>query len=206
VQRACAQFGFEIRHVRIRAGLSQREAGRKLGWSGTKISRIESAKLASLSFSDASRLAAILGLELAIRVFPSGEPIRDAAQAKRLMRLLNNVGPPLRWHADAPLPQRPGERPEMRAWDARIDGIGQQTAVELESRLTDVQELTRRHNLKRRDDPLDHFLLVVADTDHNRRVLTEYGSLLAGLPRLRTASVLKLLRAGRHPPTGFIVF
>ncbi len=78
--------------------------------------------------------------------------------------------------------------------------------MEFESRLSDVQELTRRHNLKRRDDAAQHFLLVVADTDHNRRVLREFATLFSELPRLRTARVLAQLRAGHHPPTGFMLF
>jgi len=55
-------------------------------------------------------------------------------------------------------------------------------------------------------ETVDNFLLVVADTQHNRQVLKEYGGLLPDLPRLRTASVLALLEAGKHPPTGYILF
>ncbi|MEO6349652.1 MAG: hypothetical protein ABIP53_03285 [Candidatus Limnocylindrales bacterium] len=69
-----------------------------------------------------------------------------------------------------------------------------------------MQATTRRHNEKRRDDPIDHFLLVVADTRHNRRVMAEFASLLGDLPRLRTATVLQLLQDGKHPPTGWILF
>ena len=177
---------------------------RRLGWSGTKLCRIESGRLTSLSIDDAHRLTAVLGLELSVRVYPGGEPIRDAAQARKLRELLRNVGAPLSARTDVALPQRAGERRELRAWDAVIDGAGERTAIELESRLTDVQELTRRHNLKRRDDPVDHFLLVVADTEHNHRVLHQYADLFTDLPRLRTANVLKLLRAGQHPPTGLM--
>lgn len=162
--------------------------------------------MTSLSINDAQRLAGVLGLELSVRLFPGGEPIRDAAQAKRIARLLAQVAPRLRPRTDVPLPQRPGERPERRAWDVVLDDSTERTVMEFESRLSDVQELTRRHNLKRRDDAAQHFLLVVADTDHNRRVLREYAALFSELPRLRTANVLAQLRAGRHPPTGLILF
>lgn len=126
------------------------------------------------------------------------------AWAPRLVMLLSNVGRPLRYRTDVPLPRHDGA-PELRAWDALVDGNGERTAIELESRLSDMQATTRRHNQKRRDDPVDHFLLVVADTRHNRRVLAEFADLLPELPRLRTANVLRTLRDGRHPPTGLIL-
>jgi hypothetical protein len=65
--------------------------------------------------------------------------------------------------------------------------------------------LERRISLKLRDDPVDHILLVLADTKANRRGLSEHPALVPGLPRLRTATVLKLLREGRHPPSGLIL-
>jgi hypothetical protein len=62
-------------------------------------------------------------------------------------------------------------------------------AIELEMRLRDVQAVRRRHELKRRDDPPDHFMLLIADTRHNRRALAEVADLFAELPRLRPSVV-----------------
>jgi len=195
-------LGYEVRHARLSAGLSQAVVARPLGWSATKVSRLESARLDGLTLFDAARIAAVVGLDLAVRAFPGGDPIRDSAQVRRLSAFLANVARPLTWRTEVPLP---GDRRARRAWDAVIEGLGERTGIEYESRLHDVQELTRRHNLKRRDDPVDHFLLVVAGTRHNRRVLDEFAGAFAGLPRLRTANVIRLLRAGRHPPTGLIL-
>ena len=72
--------------------------------------------------------------------------------------------------------------------------------------MEDVQAMTRRHEMKRRDDPVDNFLLILVDTAHNRQALAEYGALLPDLPRLRTSTVLSTLEAGNHPPTGYILF
>jgi hypothetical protein len=94
---------------------------------------------------------------------------------------------------------------DLRAWDVVLYGHGQRTCIEYEVRLHDVQATIRRHNLKRRDDPPNQFLMVAADTRHNREVLRQYGDLFADLPRLRTANVLKALRAGQHPPSGLVV-
>jgi len=96
--------------------------------------------------------------------------------------VLSNVEAPLSHRTDVPLP-RLDDRVELRAWDAVIYGHHERTAVELESRLGDVQDMTRRHN---------------------RRVVAEYGDLLSGLPKLRTATVFATLRAGLHPATGLM--
>ena len=199
------ELGYEIRRARLRAGLGQVEVGHRARCSASKVSRLETGRLARLTIDDAARVAAVVGLDLTARVYPGEEPIRDAAQSRRLLAFLRRVGPPLRWRADVPLPQQPGRSRELRAWDAVVEDDTERTAIELESRLSDVQEVTRRHALKRRDDVVHNFLLIVADTPHNRRVVSEFGALL-DLPRLRTANVLKTLTAGRHPPTGMILF
>jgi transcriptional regulator with XRE-family HTH domain len=199
-----ADFAAEVHSARVRSGLSQAEVGRRAGVSADKVWRIEHERQASLSIADACRIAAVLGLDFVGRTYETGASLRDAGQAPRLARLLANVAPPLRFRTDVPLPQRQ-DRSELRAWDAVIFGHDQRTAIELESRLTDIQATTRRHNLKRRDDAVDHFVLVIASTRHNRRVLREFAELFEGLPHMRTASALKALRAGRHPGTGYIL-
>jgi hypothetical protein len=72
-------------------------------------------------------------------------------------------------------------------------------------RLHDAQALERRVSLKRRDDPTDEFVLLVADTRNNRRVLAEFGGVFADLPRLRPGVVRDALAAGRHPPSGLLL-
>jgi transcriptional regulator with XRE-family HTH domain len=188
-------------------GLSQRTVAEAAQISRAAYGRIERAEAASLPISVAFRVSAVLGLDLSVRLYPGPEPIRDAGQASRLGRLVASVGLPLRYRTDVPLPSPPLGPPEQRAWDLEIRGHGERTTIELETRITDVQEATlRRHGAKRRDDPADHFLLVLADSRHNRALLRDRGPLLADLPRLRTATVPGALRAGRHPPTGLILF
>ena len=46
------------------------------------------------------------------------------------------------------------------------------------------------------------FVLLVAATKHNRRVLAGNPGLFPDLPRLRPSAVLRPLEVGRHPPTG----
>ena len=198
-----AEFASEIRQARLAAGLSQEEVGRRAGVSGNKVWRAEHQRLPSLSLVDACLIAAVLGLDFSGRSFPTGARIRDAAQAPRLVRLLAKVGVPLTYRTEVPLVRR-GDAPELRAWDAVVYGYRERTGIELETRITDIQATTRRHNLKRTDDPVDHFLLVVANTKHNRLVMRDFAPLLGDLPRLWTATVLTMLSAGKHPPTGWI--
>ena len=199
-------LGTELLHARMAAGMSQRDAGTAAGISADKVWRIENNRAPTLSLRDAAQLGAVLGFDLSARFYPTGVRIRDAAQARLLASFLDHVGAPLRYRTDVPLPQKPGQPRELRAWDAVIWHGATRTAIELEARVTDLQEMIRRHALKRRDDPVDLFLLIVADTAHNRRVLAEFGGLFPDLPRLRTANVLSLLNLGRHPATGYVLF
>jgi transcriptional regulator with XRE-family HTH domain len=203
-ERALGELGEECRHARLRLGLSQREVAAAARLERSSYSRLESGRLRALSVLAASRAASVLGLNLSIRAYPGGMSIRDAGQAPRLAWLTSCIGRPLTYRLDAPLPPAP-DRLEQRAWDLLITGTGERTAAEFEARLYDIQAQTRRWWLKRRDDPVDHFLLVVADTAANRRVLAEFAHLFVELPRLRTDAVVKLLMAGRHPPTGIVL-
>jgi transcriptional regulator with XRE-family HTH domain len=202
--RLVRSIGEEFRTARLALGLSQRYVARAARISRSQYGRIELGAVQHLSMLTAARISAVLGLDLSARVYPGGRPIRDAAHAQRLRRLLDHVGAPLGFVTDVPL-RRTTEYPEQRAWDVVLSGDGRRTAVELETRLYDVQALTRRIHLKQRDDAPDQLLLVVANTRANRRVVHEFGSLFADWPRLRTAGVLKTLRSGHHPGTGLIL-
>jgi transcriptional regulator with XRE-family HTH domain len=203
-ERWLKELGEELRRARLSRGISQRRVADAARISQPVYSRIERGVLPHLAVLTAARVAAVLGLELSVRAYPDGNGIRDAAHAERLGRLLAHVCPPLRYRTEVPLPGS-SDHPERRSWDAALFGHGERTAVELEMRLYDAQAQWRRLNLKRRDDPPDRLLLVVAATRANRRALAELVDLAPELPRLRTASVLATLRAGRHPPSGIVL-
>lgn len=198
-------MGTEIRDARLSVALSQKDTGRAARMSHAKVSRIESGKSPGLALVDAVLLAEAVGLDLSVKTYPGRSPTRDAAHARRLQALLAHVGQPLRYRTEVPLPAREGA-PERRAWDALIRDSDGETGVELEQRLYDVQSQTRRILLKWRDSGAERLLLVLADTRTNRRVLAEFPDYFQALPRLRTSSVLRLLEAGRRPPTGLILF
>jgi len=157
-----------------------------------------------LSLVDAVRIATVVGLDLSIRTYPGGTGIRDAGQARRLQIVLGRVGAPLTARTEVPLPATT-DVPEQRAWDAVIEGAGAMTAIELETRVYDLQAQQRRLALKTRDGAPGRVLLVVADTRANRRVLREHPEAFGWLPRLPARIVLAELAAGRHPPSALIL-
>jgi transcriptional regulator with XRE-family HTH domain len=202
-QRQLATLGGELRERRLSLGLSQDHTAKAARVSRSRCSRIEAGLIQTFSVVELNHLAAALGLDAAVRLYPGGVPVRDAAHAGKLQSLLRLAAPPLRYRLEVPLPDTDGR--DRRAWDAVLFGHEARTSIELEMRLRDLQALLRRVDLKRRDDPSDRFLLLVADTRHNRRVLAEFAGMFPDLPRLRPTSVRNALAAGDHPPTGLML-
>lgn len=194
----------ELQGQRLASGLSQEQVATTAHLSRSTLSRIETGKRHATSVVEISQVAAVLGLNLVVRLYPGGEPLRDTAQLSRIRTLLQDLGHPLRYRTEVPLPPAPG-RLELRAWDAVIEGGAMRTTVEVEMRIRDSQALERRLSLKRRDDPTDRFVLVVADTRTNRRVFADHPELFPDLPRLARAAVLAVVRDGQHPPTCIVL-
>ena len=197
-------FGADVRNARLSLGLSQRALGQRVRMPASKLSRMERAKLPSLTLNDASIVASAVGLDLSVKTYPGGTPIRDTANARRLQVLLKHVGRPLRSRTEVALPDRDG-LPDQRSWDATISDHDDEMGVEVEIKLYDAQAQTRRIHLKWRDSRLARLLVVVADTKANRRVLREFEEYFADLPRLNTKLVLAQLQEGVLPPSGLLV-
>jgi transcriptional regulator with XRE-family HTH domain len=193
--------GEELREARLQAGLTQVELGAAVGLSKSEISRIELGRERNVPYERLVLIAAALGLDLPLRAFPSGEPVRDVAQLALLASFRRLLAATLPWRTEVPL-RVPGDR---RAWDAVIDGPGWRVAVEAETRLRDVQALSRRIALKQRDDRTDVVILLVADTRNNRHVLRlATPDLAATFPTSGRASV-HALSEGRQPAGSAIV-
>ena len=203
-ERHAAAAADEIRERRLMLGQSQELVARSCRMSRGRFARIERGRATNLTILELDRIAAVLGLAASIRLYPGGPPVRDAAHAARLTKLLTHVRPPLSYRIEVPLPKA-GDRWDGRAWDVVLSGGGRRTSVELEMRLRDVQAMWRRLDLKRRDDPTDDVLLLVADTRANRRVIAEFAVLFKELPKLRPSAVRAAVQAGRHPGTGFLL-
>jgi transcriptional regulator with XRE-family HTH domain len=200
-RRWLARIGEEFREARLGAGLTQRQVGAAAGISHAQVSRVELGLAPNVSFATLAVIAAILGLDLPLRAYVSGDPIRDAAQVALLSRLRALLPRHLTWRSEVPL-AIPGDR---RAWDGEVGGDGWRLPVDAETRLRDVQALARRSALKRRDDGDPTVLLVVADTRHNRSVLRLAAADLAAAYPLPGATALSALRAGVAPTASAIV-
>jgi len=200
-QRALAVVGEELREARLQAGLTQVELGAAVGLSKSEISRIELGRARYVPYERLVLIAAALGLDLPLRAFPSGEPVRDVAQLGLLASFRRLLAATLPWRTEVPL-RVPGDR---RAWDAVIDGPGWRVAVEAETRLRDVQALARRIGLKQRDDRTDVVILLVADTRNNRHVLRLATPDLAAAFPTSGRAALQALSEGRQSAGSAIV-
>jgi transcriptional regulator with XRE-family HTH domain len=199
--RAIRLVATEIRDARLTSGASQRAVADAAGISHTELSRIELGEAPWLTIDALCRIAVVVGLDPSVRLYPAGTPIRDAAQRGLLGRLHRRVHPSLLWATEVPV----GGQDDLRAWDAVITGPRFRIAVEAETRLHDVQALERRIALKMRDGGFDRVALVVADTRHNRDVLSATGTLLAISFPVPPRAFLEALGAGRDPGGSGIV-
>jgi transcriptional regulator with XRE-family HTH domain len=159
------------------------------------VSRIERGIATRVPYETLAMIAAVLGLDLSLRTFPAGDPVRDAAQLTLLAKLRGLLPAGRRWRTEVPL-AIPGD---LRAWDAVIEGRGWRVAVEAETRLRDVQALSRRLALKQRDDRQEVVILLVADTRHNRHVLRLAGPDLAPAFPTPGRAIREALSKGEAP-------
>jgi transcriptional regulator with XRE-family HTH domain len=159
-------IGAELREARLRAGLSQRLVADAAGLARSTIERLELGHLRDLSIRVASLVGTMLGLDIVVRMYPAGDPIRDAAQLALLGRLRARLGTGWSWRYEVAIPAAG----DLRAWDAvvRHTVTGVRFVVEAESRLRDVQDLLRRLAVKRRDAGEPRLILLVAGTHANR--------------------------------------
>ena len=172
-----------------------------MGVSHSEVSRVELASNQRVPFQTLAAIGAALGLDISIRAFPVGEPIRDAAQVGLLARLRSHIAPALMWRTEVPV-RAPHDR---RAWDAEIRGNDWRLVVDAESRVRDVQALSRKVVLKARDDEAETVLLLIADTRHNRHVVRLAAADLASFFPISGREILAALEAGSRPRGSGIV-
>lgn len=186
----------DITAARVRAGISQKDVGRAVGMSASQVGRFERGQLQDVTIEKVCRLGAAVGLEASLRLYPDGDPIRDAAQVRLLERLRERTGAGVHWRTEVPLIGRD----DPRAWDAVAHGTGCIDGVEAETRLSDVQATERRVMLKLRDDvSIRHVFMLIADTRANRAALTLGREGLRGNFPLDTRELLASLANGRCP-------
>ena len=150
-----------------------------------------------------AEIASVLGQEISLGLHPIGDPIRDKGQQALAHRF--DAIPSAAWQSTSEtLLPMPGDR---RAWDKllRLVGTDYRVGVDLETRIRDIQELTRRTRLRERDGGVDAILIVLSDSATNRRLVDELRSTLGREYETSPRSTLAALRSGRPLPGSGVV-
>jgi len=188
----------EIHAARIDRNMTEADLAKALGVSRSQCSRIERGLTAGITIEQACVMLAAVGMDLSVRAFPSGEPLRDTAHAGLIGRLRTHCHRSLRFLTEVAFPS-PVDR---RAWDVVVSGTEWRHGFEAETRPRDLQALERRLALKARDGDVNAVSLLLLDSRHNRSLVRAHSeSLLVRFP-VPGPRALELLRAGVDPGAG----
>jgi transcriptional regulator with XRE-family HTH domain len=195
------ELGSDLRAARHILGLTLRELGNALGVSASEISRRELGKSRRLTGEKLAVHASAVGLRLSVKLWPVGGGIRDAAQVRLIAAFVARVG--RLWSVT--LEAAVDLAGDLRAVDVLLVRGEARVAVEVITRLADVQAQVRAAQLKARDIRATRLVIVVAGTHANRRALSEARGALVAAFDLDTRRALADLGAGRDPGRDAIV-
>jgi transcriptional regulator with XRE-family HTH domain len=199
-RRIARSLGEDLRIARRMAGVSQVTLGRAVGLSGAELGRIERGEAPWLTITHAARLLRAVGVDLWMKTYPAGPPIRDAGHLRLIADFEARLPPSVAAQREWPIPN---DR-DRRALDLLLTGLPVRTGVEAETVLSDLQALEREMNLKRRDARLGRMVLLVRKSRRNVRILGVAAALRHAFP-LRTRAVMAALSRGSDPGADGIV-
>jgi len=185
----------ELRTERQVANVSQRAIARELDWHQSELNRLERFDFDNVPLVRLAEIAAVLGLELSVRLHRVGDPVRDAASQGLIGRFLSNVGAGYRITREALLPTS-----GQRSWDILLRVGPVLLGVEAVTRVRDVQALVRHIRLRERDGGVDRVLLVLSDSAHNRAMREQVIEALGRDFLTSRREILAALRGGRPVP------
>ncbi len=191
----------ELLTARRILGATQRQVAAVVGVSGSEVSRRERGRRVNIGTRSLVEHAAAVGLRVSITAHPVGGGVRDAAQLRYLARFLDRVSADFGRQLEAAVPL-PGD---LRAVDALLVAPGCRIAVEVITRLGDIQAQVRAVQLKARDIGATRLVIVVAATRANRRALDDARAALGAAFDLDTRRVMFALAAGRQPERDAVV-
>jgi transcriptional regulator with XRE-family HTH domain len=200
-QRAALEVGDQLRTARHVRGVTLRQVGAAIGVSASEISRRELGKSRRLTGEKLAVHGAAVGLRVSVRLWPIGGGVRDAAQARYIARFVARVGRAWRVTLEAPI-RRTGD---LRAVDVLLVNPQARVAVEVVTRLVDLQAQLRAAQLKARDIEATRLVIVVAGTHANRNALAAVRRTLVESFDLDTRRLMVDLAAGRDPGRDGIV-
>lgn len=187
--------GRELRLARHNAGATLAAVGARLGWSKAKLSRIERGMSRRVTVEDLVLAGAIVGLRPSLRFYPAARPIRDIGQVTLLAALTARMHPRWTHRHEVPMPHAG----DLRAADqvSTIDGC--RLMIEAYRRFTDAQAQVRAARAKQRDIGAERLLLLVEDTNANRRAVRAALDALRPSFPVPARSFLAALAAGMDP-------
>ena len=173
----------------------------RLGWSKSKVSRLERGLSPRVTVEDLVVLGSVVGLRASLQYFPLGRPIRDVGQIELLAALTQRMHPTWRHRHEVPMPIAG----DLRAADQVSSIPGCRLMVEAYRRFVDAQAQTRSARMKQRDLGAERLVILVDDTRANRRAIAPV------LPELRRSfpvsarKLMAALAAGKDPGGDAIV-
>jgi transcriptional regulator with XRE-family HTH domain len=197
----CRRAGDELRTSRRVHGLTQRQVGTALGLSQSEISRRELGQAHGIAGRALALHAAAVGLKLAVQLWPVGAAIRDAAQARYVATFVARIGHRWRVQLEANVPI-PGD---LRAADVLLANGATRVAVEVITRITDLQAQLRLAQAKARDLQATRLVIVTAATHANRATMAATRGALIESFDLDSRAVMSALAAGRDPGRDAII-
>ena len=200
-ERMAVTTGDELRAARYVLGATLQEVADAIGVSASEVSRRELAKSPRLTGEKLAIHAAAVGLRLSVRLWPVGGGVRDAGQARYVAAFLARAGRAWRVVVEAPVPIAG----DLRAADILLVGGATRIAVEVITRLADLQAQVRAAQLKARDIGATRLILVIAGTLANRRALSAVRGALLDSFDLDTRRLMSELATGRDPGRDGIV-
>jgi transcriptional regulator with XRE-family HTH domain len=191
------RFCDEIILARSDHGVSQAAAAARAGVSRTAWTRYESGVREVPSWDVAGRMAAAVGLDLVVQLYPSEVKVRDIPQLRLLQDAREVLGRGWAWRYEVPV----SAIPDQRAWDAvaehRITNLT--VRIDAETRIADWQRIIRRVRAKAEAGGDGRILLIVRDTTRNRGAIRTAGTILADEFPIPMRTAMHALRRGLDP-------
>lgn len=199
--RLAHEIGDQLRTGRHILGVTQSQLGAVIGASQSEISRRELGRSRRFTGERLAVHAAGVGLKVSVKLWPIGGGVRDAAQARYIEAFLARVGRPWKVTLEAPIPLAG----DLRAVDVLLVAAGVRIAVEVITRLADLQAQVRSAQIKARDIGATRLILGIAGSHANRNALIAVRhSLVEGFD-LDSRRLMADLAAGRDPGRDGIV-
>lgn len=192
----------DLRAAREAAGLSQAAVAGAIGRSRALIAHWERGTV-SPDPLQLARWGAAVGLDVPIRAFPAGSPLRDAGQLRLIARARVAIGEGWRWRTEVPVSDDPRDR---RAFDVVLMSAAGRIGLEAITRLIDAQAQVRAVILKQEAAELERMVLVLANTRHNRAAVADAAPTLAAAFPTSPRDVQRTLRNGQLPTANGLFF